>query len=343
MTFTEKVLLAMSGGVDSSAAAKILQDSGYEVIGVTFDMLGDGEVLKEAKRTAEDLNISHFGFDFSKEFKESVIKNFADTYLEGKTPNPCIVCNEKVKFKYLYDLSLKFDCKYIATGHYAKLGCDNGRYYIKKAPTNKDQSYMLYRLNQHILSKLILPLGEFEKNEVRSIAKSSGISSAEKSDSQDICFVPDGDYVGYLCSKCNVKCKEGDFVTADGEILGKHKGIIHYTVGQRKGLGLALPRPMYVTEKDTDKNEVVLGYSEDLFKDKVTVKDIVMMKYPALKEGMKLKVKLRYSQKEAEATVTLIDDGCELNFTEPQRAPAKGQSAVFYEDDGIIGGGIIER
>ena len=249
----------------------------------------------------------------------------------------------KVKFKYLYDLSLKFDCKYIATGHYAKLGFDNGRYYIKKAPTNKDQSYMLYRLNQDVLSKLILPLGEFEKNEVRSIAKNSGISSAEKSDSQDICFVPDGDYVGYLCSKCNVKCKEGNFVTAGGEVLGKHKGIIHYTVGQRKGLGLALPRPMYVTEKNTEKNEVVLGYNDELFKDNITVKDIVMMKYPALRDKMELKVKLRYSQKEAEATVTLIADGCELNFTEPQRAPAKGQSAVFYEDDGVIGGGIIER
>ncbi len=339
----KKVLLAMSGGVDSSASAKILRDSGYDVLGVTFDMLGDGAVLAEAKKTAEELKIPHYGYDLSKEFKESVIKNFADTYLQGGTPNPCIVCNEKVKFKFLFDLSEKFDCQYIATGHYAKIGQENGRYFIKKAPTVKDQSYMLYRLNQEILSKLILPLGDYNKDDVRALAKNSGISSAEKSDSQDICFVPDGDYAGFLCSKCDVKCSEGNFVTADGKLLGKHKGIIHYTVGQRKGLGLALPQPMYVTEKDTEKNEVILGFNDELFKERVIVKDIFMMKYPELKEGMKLNVKLRYSQREAKALLKIIPDGIELIFNEKQRAPAKGQSAVFYEDDGVIGGGIIER
>lgn len=341
----EKVMLAMSGGVDSSAAAAILQSKGYEVIGVTFDMIGDGTVFNDAEAVAEKLGIEHIQISLQEEFKKQVIDNFKNTYICGGTPNPCIICNERVKFKYLLSAADEYNCKYIATGHYARIDQDEstGRYCIFKGKsTAKDQSYMLYRLNQKVLSRLIFPLGELEKKQVRKIAMETGIHVADKGDSQDICFIPDGDYAAFLEDKCMVSSKTGDFMTADGKVLGKHKGIIHYTVGQRKGLGLALPRPMYVTEKNVTQNAVVLGLNEDLFKNVIFVSDTKWMKFERLTNEITVSVKIRYSQKESMAEVIPMENGCKLIFEEPQRAPAKGQSAVFYIGEQVIGGGIIE-
>ncbi len=346
MSEIDRVMLAMSGGVDSSAAARILLDRGFEVLGVTFDMLGDNAVIIEAKNVAEALGIQHIGICLEKEFRETVIENFANTYICGGTPNPCIVCNEFIKFKYLLSVADRYNCKYIATGHYARVLKDKetNRYCITKAASSeKDQSYVLYRLGQEVLSRLIFPLGEFEKSEVREIARKSSLEVADKGDSQDICFVPDGDYAEFLKSKCNVKCQSGNFVNREGTVLGHHKGIIHYTVGQRKGLGLALPCPMYVTEKNVESNTVVLGLSEDLFKDSIKVTHLKWMKYPYIDKEITVSVKIRYSQREVMARVIPnLDGGCQLVFAEPQRAPAKGQSAVFYIGDTVVGGGIIE-
>ncbi len=345
----KKILVGMSGGVDSSAAVWLLQQQGYEVEGVTLlltegSACGSSRDVEDARLTAKRLGIAHRVLDERQWFYDTVIRDFADTYAEGATPNPCIVCNREVKFGKLLDYALEQGFDAVATGHYARIEqAENGRGLLKKAvDTSKDQSYVLYSLSQHQLAHTLFPLGDHLKSDLRVLAAEQGWEAANKPDSQDICFIPDGDYAAFLEQAMGVRRKPGDFVDTDGEIIGKHTGMIGYTIGQRKGLGVAFGEPRFVVRKDAVRNTVTLGKSEDLFTSELIADRLNWIAIPELTAPMAVTAKTRYSQKEAAAVVTPCENGrVRVTFSEPQRAITAGQAVVFYDDDIVIGGGTI--
>jgi tRNA-specific 2-thiouridylase len=361
---TKKVMVAMSGGVDSSVAAALLVEQGYKVCGATLKLFDNSDIgmdrsktccslsdIEDARSVAKKMGFDYFVFNFGDDFKKEVVKKFAESYIEGYTPNPCIDCNRYIKFKKLLDRALVLENDYIATGHYAKVEYDGdkGRYLLKKAKdTTKDQTYVLYSLTQYELSKILFPLGDLLKSEVRVIADRMGLVTADKPDSQDICFVKDGDYAGFIENVMGFKSESGDFIGSDGNILGKHKGLIHYTIGQRKGLGLSFAKPMYVTEKNKDNNTVRIGDKDDLLKESFIVGDVNLISVPYLSGPMEVTVKTRYKQKEAAATISVLGtesvsekDKILVKYHEKQCSVTPGQAAVFYDGDIVVGGGTI--
>ena len=355
---TKKVVVGMSGGVDSSVAAYLLKEQGYDVIGVTMQIWQDEEraveeenggccglsAVDDARRVAAALDIPYYVMNFKKEFKENVIDYFIDEYLHGRTPNPCIACNRYVKWESLLKRSMDIGADYIATGHYARIEkLPNGRYSLKRSATlAKDQTYALYNLTQEQLARTLMPVGEYTKDEVREIAEKINLRVANKPDSQDICFVPDGDYAGFIERTLDAELPTGNFVTLDGKVLGKHKGITHYTVGQRKGLGLALGYPAFVIEIRPETNEVVIGTNEDSMSNYVRANKLNFMSIPDLTEPMRVFAKIRYNHKGAWCTIEKTgEDEILCTFEEPQRAITPGQAVVFYDGDYVLGGGTI--
>lgn len=354
----KKVVVGMSGGVDSSVAALILKEQGYDVIGVTMQIWQDEDycdmsenggccglsAVDDARRVADVIGIPYYVMNFKKEFRTNVIDYFIREYLEGRTPNPCIACNRYVKWEALLHRSLSIGADYIATGHYGKIAqLDNGRFAVtKSASSNKDQSYVLYNLSQEELSRTLFPLSSMEKDEVRKIAEQAGLPVAHKKDSQDICFIPDGDYAKFIEQKTGISSTPGNFVDTKGNILGQHTGIIHYTVGQRKGLGIAFGEPRYVIRLNVKDNEVVLGTLEELMSKEIYIRDVNYMALPNITEPLKVTGKVRYSAKDVPCTVFPEKDGrVKAVFDEPVRAATPGQAAVFYLGDNIVCGGSI--
>lgn len=347
----KKAIIAMSGGVDSSVAAQLTIEKGYECIGVTMKLFCGNEDstccsekdVEDAKEVSNRLNMEHFVVNFTDDFDEKVIKKFINAYETGATPNPCIECNRYLKFEKLMEKMYELSYDFVVTGHYARIEKNGDRYLLKKAlDETKDQSYVLYSLSQEQLSHTLFPLGELKKEDARKIAEENGFINAKKKDSQDICFVPDGDYAKFIEDYSGKKYPDGDFVDQNGNVLGRHKGIIRYTVGQRKGLGLSLPAPMYVMEKDTEKNQVVLCSNEELFSDSLEAENFNWIAYEAPPAKLNVKAKIRYNQKEEDAVVTPLDNGRVLvEFLKPQRAVAKGQAVVLYDGDMVVGGGTI--
>ena len=340
-----RILVGMSGGVDSSAAVCILREKGYEVSGV-FCIMHDyyEPALEDAKKVAEKLQVELIIKDLRKEFEKIVVEDFLSCYKNGKTPNPCIVCNPTIKFKSLIDTADEIGAKYIATGHYARIGFENGRYYIKSAENlKKDQSYMLYRLSQEVLERTIFPLGDMFKEEVRSLFMNNDSDIASKADSQEICFIPDDDYVGFIENRLG-KFPKGNFISPEGNICGEHKGIINYTVGQRKGLNIALGQPAFIREINTEKNEIYLSYKGGEYFDEVIFGDVVFMKLSEISDNEEYFAKVRYSNKTESCVVSKLSNGdFRAYFKDKVRAPAKGQSIVFYDEEGnILFGGFIK-
>lgn len=343
-----KVMVAMSGGVDSSVAAALLLEQGYDVCGGTLILHDSDNVLGEvekARSVCRALGIEHFVFDERELFKEKVIKHFALSYDGGFTPNPCIECNKHLKFGKLLEHALNLNCDYIATGHYSRIDKVGERYaVVRPEDRKKDQTYVLWQLSQHQLSHMLMPLGEYTKDTVRQIAEKYGFVSASSKESQDICFVPDNDYVSFLEKYNGSAFKKGEYTDIDGRVLGKHNGHQCYTIGQRKGLGIALGKPQFVISKDVAANRVVLSDEEHLFKTKVYVKNINLMAAETLDHPIVCTAKLRYSAKDDECVVyKLNDDEALIEFKNPQRAPSPGQSAVFYDGKTVLGGAIIIR
>ncbi len=339
-----KVMVGMSGGVDSSAAATLLK-SEYETAGVTLRLIESEKLENECRDAAsvcQKLGIPHFTADFSAEFSRFVIDNFISEYKSGRTPNPCIQCNRHIKFGAMLQFARDKGYEKIATGHYARVESSGGRYYIKKAADiSKDQSYVLYTLSQEQLSSLVLPLGGYTKAQIRAIAEEQGLITARKSDSQDICFVPDGDYARFICERTGESFPSGEYVDINGAVLGEHKGIINYTIGQRKGLGIALGKPAFVLSKDAVCNRVVLGEEEGLFYHRVEVENINLQAAESV-DNISAAAKLRYSQGENPCRIHLVGENrAILEFDTPQRAPSAGQAAVFYDGDIVLGGGTI--
>ena len=348
----KRVLVAMSGGVDSAVCALILKNDGYEPTGVTFRMYRESgcsccteQDIEDAAKISAKLDMEHMVVDSAALFRDTVVRGFAESYMRGETPNPCVECNRQVKFLELFALSEKLGFDHIATGHYAQTEYDEktGRYLLKKsADITKDQTYVLYALSQAVLKKLILPLGGLKKSEVRLVAEENGFENAKKPDSQDICFVPDGDYAAFIEREFGYVSEPGDFISADGRVLGQHLGHIRYTTGQRRGLGVSADRPLYVLGKNVAENKVILGDDTQLYSKNVRVRDVNLISCASITESVRAEVKIRYSQKTAAAELMMRDDGMlDILFDEPQRAPTPGQSAVFYDGDTVIGGGII--
>ncbi len=354
----KKALIAMSGGVDSSVASLLIKQAGYDCTGITMKLYDNEDIginnsktccsaddIADARAVCNRLSIPYYVFNFRDSFNEAVIDRFIEAYENGSTPNPCIDCNRYIKFDRLMQRMKELEMDYVVTGHYARIEFDekSERFILKKALDNtKDQSYVLYSLTQQQLKHTLFPLGELNKTEVRKIAEENGFINADKHDSQDICFVPDGKYAEFIEGYTGKSYPHGDFVDKNGNVLGEHKGIIRYTIGQRKGLGLALPAPMYVCEKDLKNNKVVLGFNEDLFTSQLYADNINLITCDKITEPMRVYAKVRYNQKEQPAVVTQIDkDRIHVIFDEPQRAICKGQAVVMYDGDTVVGGGTI--
>ena len=350
------VLIAMSGGGDSSVAALLLKNSGYALVGATMklyeksDIAGIGEQFcctttdtDDAQKIANRLNFPHCVLNFQEDFEKQVIQHFISAYERGETPNPCIDCNRFMKFSLLYQRAKEMKLSYIATGHYADIELQNDRFLLKKAvDLSKDQSYVLYSLTQDQLAHTLFPLGCYTKAQVRQIAEENGFMNAKKRDSQDICFVPDGDYASFIRRKTGKTYPSGDFIDENGAVLGVHKGIIQYTIGQRRGLGLALSKPMYVADKNMEKNQVVLAENSALFRREMDVKEVNWIALNAPTGTIKANVKIRYSHREQAAQITPESKNCaHVIFEQPQRAITKGQAAVFYDGNYVLGGGVI--
>ena len=358
---SKRVMLAMSGGVDSSAALVLLQRQGYEVIGATMRLYDNEDIgdrsssccslsdVEDARAVAARFGVPHYVFNFMDRFRKDVIDRFNDEYLRGLTPNPCIDCNRFLKFSALLERAEMMECDYIATGHYARIRFDehSRRYLLMKAVSGegenvKDQSYVLYDLTQEQMKKVLFPLGELEKSEVRKIAKEHGLVNYDKPDSQDICFVPDGDYARFIREYTGIVPRSGDVIDSKGNVLGRHEGIINYTIGQRKGLGIAFGRPMYVIDKNVEDNTVTVGENEELFSDRLRAVNVNIIADLEFGKSVKCKAKTRYKQTEQVCEAVFCEDGtAEVLFEEPQRAVTKGQRVVFYDGDVVLGGGVI--
>ena len=343
----KKVLIGMSGGVDSSVAATLLKEQGYEVIGVTlelFNSTNNSSTYVDAKNVCDFIGISHYLYDYKKEFNECVIKNFIYSYEECRTPNPCVECNKYLKFGAMYEKAKELNCNYIATGHYAKTEYSEkyNRWVLKKSNAGaKDQSYFLWSVPKELLGHILFPLAEYEsKDKIREIAKNYNLKVASKPDSEDICFISNGNYKEFLEDN-NIKPMEGNIVNSKGEILGKHTGLYNYTIGQRKGLGISNLVPLFVLGFNKEKNEVIVGEEKELYKKEILVTDINLLLVDEIKEEMDVEVKTRYSTKTATAKIIQEKNVIKVIFNEPQRAITPGQSSVFYVDDIVLGGGKI--
>lgn len=346
----KKVLLGMSGGVDSSVSALLLKEKGYEVIGATMELFAGSsccniETYIDAKNVCKQLGVPHFTINYKKEFRKYVIEDFIECYKNCKTPNPCIECNRYMKFGFMWEKAKEFGCNYIATGHYAKTQYSEkyGRWVLKKSNAGrKDQSYVLWNIPKELVEHVVFPLADFEsKEEIRKIANDNNLRVANKPDSEDICFVPDGNYKKFLENNSDIKPKEGNIVYIDGTILGKHTGLYNYTIGQRRGLGIAYKVPLFVIGFDKEKNEVIVGEEEDLYRKEIEVRNINLLLVDEIKDWMEVTVKTRYSAKDAKAKIIQNNDVIKVIFDEPQRAITPGQSAVFYIEDIVVGGGKI--
>ena len=355
----EKVVIGMSGGVDSSVAAYLLKEQGYDVVGVTMQIWQDEEeklqeenggccglsAVDDARRVASALGIPYYVMNFKSEFKQNVIDYFIEEYFNGRTPNPCIACNRYVKWESLLKRSIEIGADYIATGHYAQVEqLPNGRYAIRHSVTKaKDQTYALYNLTQEQLKRTLMPVGAYTKDEIRELAEKLQLPVAHKPDSQDICFVPDGDYGAFIQRESDVEIEEGNFVTPEGQILGKHKGIIHYTVGQRKGLGLSLGHPAFVLAIRPETKEVVIGTNEESLTYEVRANNLNFMSVENIEGEVRAFAKIRYNHKGAWCTVKRTGpDEIICVFDELQRAVTPGQALVLYDGDYVMGGGTIQ-
>lgn len=359
MSEKKKVLVAMSGGVDSSVAVKLLLDSGYECAGATMRLYSNEDIgldrtktccslsdVEDARLVALKLGIDFFVFNFSADFKEKVINNFVNTYLSGGTPNPCIECNKHLKFGKFSERAKLLGFDYIATGHYARREFDekSGRWRLLRSPDrNKDQSYVLYCMTQEQLSHTLFPVSEMSKEQIRDIAQKNSLVNASKPDSQDICFIPDGKYAEFIC-RCAGRQPHGDIRLTDGSLLGEHKGLIRYTIGQRRGIGVSYGEPLFVVQKNVQENTLTLGTEDELYRDSLYAENVNFILFERLSEPYRCTAQTRYRQKDFPCTIYPSESGDEtvrVEFDHPQRAISKGQAVVFYSGDYVVGGGTI--